>query len=78
MEVKLTKWEYGTIAEILHTGPYSSETPTIERLKKFIKDSGYEIIGDHEEEYIKGPGLFPSNPKDYYTIIRYRIKKAGE
>jgi hypothetical protein len=73
--VKLTTWEYGTVAEILHKGPYTTETITIEKLTQFIKDSGYEIIGTHEEEYLKGPGLWPTNPKDYYTIIRYRIRK---
>jgi effector-binding domain-containing protein len=73
--VKLTTWEYGTIAEILHVGPYNTEQPTIEKLKNFIKDNGYEIVGDHEEEYLKGPGLWPTDPKQYHTIIRYRIQK---
>lgn len=74
-KVSLTTWEYGTVAEILHIGPYSSELPTIGKLKQYIKENGYEIIGDHEEEYLKGPGFLPVNPKDYLTIIRYRVKK---
>lgn len=73
--IKLVTWEYGLVAEILHIGPYSAETPTIHRLKRFIADNGYEIIGDHEEEYLRGPGFFPVNPKRYYTIIRYRIQE---
>ena len=73
--VKLASWEYGLVAEILHIGSYSDETPTIERLKKFIADHGYEIVGDHEEEYLRGPGFIPVNSKRYYTIIRYRIRK---
>lgn len=73
--IKLATWEYGLEAEILHIGPYSTETPTIRRLKQFIEDNGYEIIGDHEEEYLRGPGFFSVNPKRYYTIIRYRIQK---
>jgi hypothetical protein len=72
---QLAKWEYGPVAEILHVGPYSTEKPTIERLKKFILDKGYEIVGEHEEEYLRGPGMFlKGNPKKYYTIIRYRIR----
>lgn len=75
-EVKLSDWEYGDVAEILHIGTYSSETPTIEKLLKFIKDNGYKIVGDHEEEYIKGPGMFgKGNPNNYWTIIRYRVVK---
>ncbi len=77
-KVGLAKWEYGTVAEILHIGPYAKETPSIEKLMQFIKKSGYRIIGYHEEEYLKGPGMFfKGNPEKYYTIIRYRIKKAS-
>lgn len=76
VKVQLTTWEYGDVAEILHIGPYSEEAPTIEKLHNFIKDKGFKIIGDHEEDYIKGPGMFgKGNPKKYYTIIRYRISK---
>ncbi|MBN2445076.1 MAG: hypothetical protein JXJ04_27215, partial [Spirochaetales bacterium] len=56
-------------------GPYEAEVPTIEKLEAFIKEQGYSIIGDHEEEYLKGPGMGFVNPRDYYTIIRYRITK---
>jgi len=75
-KVELTTWEYGTVAEILHVGPYAEETPTIEKLHAFISQQGYEIIGYHEEEYVKGPGMFSKgDPKNFYTIIRYRVKK---
>jgi len=78
-EVKLDTWTYGTVAEIVHIGPYSEEKPAVEKLYKFITDSGYEIAGVHEEEYIKGPGMiFKGNPDKYITIIRYVIKKAGK
>ena len=77
LKMELSTWEYGEVAEILHIGRYDKEEPTIEKLKTFIKDSGYEIIGDHEEEYLKGPGMFfKGNPEKYYTIIRYRVKEV--
>jgi hypothetical protein len=78
LSLSLTTWNYGEVAEILHVGPYSGEGPTVAALKRFIADSGYEIAGPHEEVYLKGPGLLgPGNPKKYYTIIRYQVKKAG-
>lgn len=74
--VELATWEYGAVAEILHVGPYSAETPTVEKLKSFIEKQGYEIAGDHEEEYVKGPGmLFKGDPENYLTIIRYPVMK---
>jgi effector-binding domain-containing protein len=69
-------WEYGETAEILHLGSYESERPTIEKLYKLIADRGYEMVGDHEEEYLKGPGMMLVAPKDYWTIIRCRVRKA--
>ncbi|MEE8400218.1 MAG: hypothetical protein V3S89_14490 [Desulfobacterales bacterium] len=75
--VSLEIWDYGDVAEILHIGAYDKEEPTIARLAQFIEDSGYVIIGEHEEEYVKGPGMFfKGNPEKYYTIIRNRVKKA--
>ena len=77
-ELKLETWDYGTVAEILHIGSYASEDQTVERLHQFITDQGYVIAGAHEEEYLKGPGMFSKgNPDKYYTIIRYVVKKAG-
>jgi len=70
IEVKTETWEYGTVAQILHLGPYDQEEPTVNRLHNFIADSGYEIAGMHEEEYLTSP-----DAKAQKTIIRYQIKK---
>jgi hypothetical protein len=76
--VTLTTWQYGDVAEILHVGPYTTEPPTVEKLKAFIAASGYQIAGPHEEEYLRGPGMFgKGNPEKYYTIIRYRVEKKA-
>jgi hypothetical protein len=76
LKVSLTTWEYGEVAEILHIGTYDKEQPTVERLMEFIKVQGYETIGAHEEEYLKGPTMFSKgDPEKYVTIIRYRVKK---
>ncbi len=73
VEVKIETWEYGTVAQILHLGPYDEEYPTVERLHRFIEESGYEIAGLHEEEYLTRP-----NVKVPKTIIRYPIRKIKE
>jgi hypothetical protein len=77
LHVEITTWPYGDVAEMLHVGPYEREEPTIAELTQFIKDCHCEIVGEHEEEYLKGPGLFSKgNPEKYLTIIRYRVKKV--
>ncbi len=70
VEVKIETWEYGTVAQILHLGAYDQEQPTVERLQKFIEESGYQIAGVHEEEYLTSP-----DAKVVKTIIRYAVKK---
>ncbi len=72
IEIKIETWEYGTVAQILHLGPYDQEGPTIEHLHKFIEDSGYEIAGMHEEEYLTSP-----DAKAQKTIIRYEVRRKG-
>ncbi len=70
VEVTIETWEYGTVAQILHLGAYDQEEATVERLHQFIKDSGYEIAGLHEEEYLTRP-----DAKVVKTLIRYTVKK---
>lgn len=71
-EVKIETWEYGTVAQILHLGPYDQETKTIERLQQFTTANGYEIAGPHEEEYQSKP-----DAKIIKTLIRYQVKKKS-
>ncbi|MFC1994629.1 GyrI-like domain-containing protein [Chloroflexota bacterium] len=70
IQVKLEIWDYGVVSQILHLGSYDQEDTTIEHLHKFIKESGYETAGFHEEEYLTRP-----DAKIAKTIIRYPVKK---
>jgi len=72
IEVKLETWNYGTVAQILHVGPYGEEEPTVKRLHEFISKNGYEIAGVHEEEYLTTP-----KARVIKTLIRYPIKKKS-
>jgi len=69
IRVKLTTLTGGAAAEILHLGPYSEEGPTITKLHHFIQEQGYDIVDDHEEEYLTMPDV-----KNQKTVIRYRVK----
>ncbi len=72
-------WTYGEVAEILHVGRYSEEQATIRRLRDFIASRGYRVVGEPEEEYVKGPRLvFGGNPDKYLTIIRLRVEDATQ
>jgi effector-binding domain-containing protein len=82
MAARVGAWDYGEVAEILHLGSYETEPPTIAKLEDYIRARGYRIVEErageylHEEDYLKGPGMAFVSPKDYWTIIRYRVEKA--
>jgi hypothetical protein len=76
---ELKVWKYGNVGQLLHMGSYEDETADIKKLRDFIKEQGYAISGMHEEQYIKGPGMFgKGDPKKYATILSYEVKKAGK
>jgi len=59
-------------------GRYSTEEPDINRLREFIDAQGYRVVGEHEEEYVKGPGMvFTGDPDKYLTIIRLRVERVS-
>jgi hypothetical protein len=79
LKPSLATWEYGEVAEILHLGPYNREEPDLKRLREFIREQGYVILGGHEEEYIVGPSQSgKGDPEKYVTIIRYRVRKPDK
>jgi hypothetical protein len=79
LKASLATWEYGEVAEMLHLGPYNREEPTMQRLKEFIREQGYVIVGGHEEEYVVGPSQGgKGDPEKYMTIIRYRVHKIDK
>jgi hypothetical protein len=47
----------------------------VDKLREFVAAEGFEIAGQHEEEYLKGPGMFfRGNPDNYLTILRYPVR----
>ena len=71
-EVRIETWQYGTVAQILHLGPYDQEEASVTRLHQFVAENGYEIAGMHEEEYFTTP-----DARVIKTIIRYPVKKKS-
>jgi hypothetical protein len=67
--VEVERWDYGTVAQVLHVGTYAEEEPTIVALHAFIDQQGLEVAGPHEEEYLSRPGS-----KAQKTIIRYQVR----
>jgi hypothetical protein len=67
-EVRFASLLEGTCAQIMHIGPFSAEGPTIERLHKFIADSGRKPVGKHHEIYLSD--IRKTDPEKWKTVIR--------
>jgi hypothetical protein len=70
-KLRFEHFREGLAAQILHTGPYSAEGPTIERLHTFIAEAGHRLHGKHHEIYLNDPSR--SDPAKLRTIIRQPI-----
>jgi hypothetical protein len=70
-KLRFLRFEEGLAAQVLHTGPYGAEEPTIERLHAFIVEAGHRLRGKHHEIYLSDPSRV--DPLRLRTIIRQPI-----
>jgi hypothetical protein len=64
----------GTCVQMLHVGPYDQEEKTLEAMRAFAEQKGYEFRGPHHEIYLSDPRRVP--PERLKTILREPLAKA--
>ncbi len=74
-KVRFDSFHEGDVAQILHTGPFSEEGPTIERLHSFIEANGYTLAGKHHEIYLSD--IRRAAPAKWKTIIRQPVQETS-
>jgi len=67
-KLRLEAFREGLSAQVMYTGPYSAEGPTIEKVHSFIKEKGYSLAGKHHEIYFGNPER--TAPDKLKTMIR--------
>ena len=67
-KMRLESYAEGLSAQIMHSGPYAAEAPTIEKLHQFIADQGYQRRGKHHEIYLGDPRR--TAPERLKTVIK--------
>lgn len=70
--VRFETLEEGAAAQVLYTGPFSAEGPTIQRLHDFIHASGKQLHGKHHEIYLSDPRRTAS--EKLKTILRQPMR----
>ncbi len=72
-DLRLEKYEEGISVQILYTGSYSDEGPTIDAMHKFAFENGYKLKGKHHEIYLGDPRK--TAPEKLKTVIRQPVTK---
>lgn len=65
--LRFERFDEGRCAQILHTGPFSEEGPTLERLHRFVGSPG-RFRGRHHEIYLSD--VRRGDPSKWRTILR--------
>lgn len=77
-KAKFIRLEEGLCVQIMHKGPYDNEPHTIEKMKQYVKENGYEEdFSDtrlHHEIYLSDPRRCA--PERLRTVIRHPVKRA--
>lgn len=70
--VRYERWAEGTSAQIMHVGPYATESTSVVALHKAIAEHGSRPRGRHHEIYLGDPRT--SAPDKLRTILRQPIE----
>ena len=77
-KLRLEYFEEGLCAQVMHIGPYATESATIERMREFMKENRYrDCVGlgsKHHEIYLGDTRK--ADPAKSKTVLRHPIEKA--
>jgi hypothetical protein len=72
--LRIETFAEGTVAQVLHVGPYAEERPTIEALHAAIAAAGLRPHGRHHEIYVGDPSR--AAPAKLRTLVRQPVEPA--
>lgn len=67
-QVRFEPYAEGLCVQVMHTGPYADEGPTIARLHAFLFEQGGMLAGKHHEIYLSD--VRRTAPEKLKTVIR--------
>lgn len=71
MNLRVETFDEGTVAQLLHVGPYAAEKASIERLHAAARAAGLQLHGRHHELYLGNPQT--SAPERLRTLLRQPV-----
>ena len=67
-DLRFETYAEGKAAQIMHIGPYDTETENIAKIHQYIRDNGHALSGLHHEIYLSDPRR--TAPEKWRTVIR--------
>lgn len=67
-KLRFERFDEGRAAQIMHIGSFDDEGPTVQRVHRFIEESGGQLSGNHHEIYLNDPRR--TAPERLKTVIR--------
>ena len=78
-KLRLESFTEGLCVQTMHIGPYATEPATLEKMRQFMQEHGYEDLvgkgGKHHEIYLGDPRK--AAPEKLKTVLRHPVQKAG-
>jgi hypothetical protein len=74
-EIKFEKMKEGKCVQILHIGPYSTESESLAKMKKLMEEENLVKNGLHHEIYLSDPTRVPE--EKLKTILRQPVKEQS-
>jgi hypothetical protein len=71
--VRFDIYKEGLSVQILYTGAFKNEAPTIAEMHNFIDTNGYQTYGKHHEIYLSDPRK--TSEEKLRTILRQPVRK---
>ena len=76
--LRLERFREGLCVHTMHIGPYADEPATIEKMRHFMDENGYQDLvglgGKHHEIYLGDPRK--ADPAKLKTVLRHPVKKV--
>ena len=76
--LRLNRFEEGVCVQTMHIGPYATEPATVERMRAYALENGYQdcvgLGGKHHEIYLGDPRK--ADPAKLKTVLRHPIEKV--
>ncbi|HUK80301.1 MAG TPA: GyrI-like domain-containing protein [Nitrososphaerales archaeon] len=71
---RLDTLDEGTSLQIMHVGPYATESESIAKMDAYAKEHGYKMVEKHHEIYLGDPRR--AAPSKLRTVLRHPVAKA--